>query len=80
MMNCHQATRLISQQQERELSMKERLTLHMHLAMCSGCRNFRLQVPFLSRAMRAYSERLDTVLDEAGNASATPKNHPPGHR
>lgn len=65
MLNCRQATQLISEQQERALSVTERLRLRMHLALCDGCRNFRLQIPFLSRAMRAYSERLDAVLEEA---------------
>lgn len=65
MLNCRQATRLISDKQERTLSAKERLTLQLHLMLCSGCKNFSLQIPFLHQAMRAYSERLDSVLDGA---------------
>lgn len=40
MMNCKQATRLLSDSQERQLSLKEKTVLAMHTAMCSGCRNF----------------------------------------
>lgn len=59
MMNCRQATRLISESQERPLSSPEKMTLKIHVMMCSGCRNFSLQVPFLGKAMRAYAEGKD---------------------
>lgn len=65
MLSCHEATRLVSERQERPLSVRERLALQMHLTMCAGCKNFSLQIPFLSKAMKAYSERLDSVLGEA---------------
>lgn len=55
MMNCLEATKLISESQERSLSMPEKVTLKMHVMMCSGCKNFSLQVPFLGKAMRAYA-------------------------
>lgn len=59
MMNCRQATRLISESQDRALSLPEKLALKMHVMMCSGCKNFSLQVPFLSQAMKAYARGLD---------------------
>ena len=59
MMNCQQATRLISESQERPLSVAEKLSLKMHVMMCSGCKNFSLQVPFLSQAMKAYAKGWD---------------------
>lgn len=59
MLNCQKATRLISESQERRLSVQENLTLKMHLMMCTGCKNFSLQVPFLSQAMRAYAKGRD---------------------
>lgn len=55
MMNCQQATRLISESQERVLSLPEKMTLKIHLMMCSGCKNFSQQVPFIRQAMRAYA-------------------------
>lgn len=39
-MNCKQATKILSDSQERQLSLKEKITLSMHTSMCSGCRNF----------------------------------------
>ncbi|TAJ16747.1 MAG: zf-HC2 domain-containing protein, partial [Rugosibacter sp.] len=40
MVNCREATRLMSEQQERELVLRERLPLKLHVMMCTGCRNF----------------------------------------
>lgn len=59
MLNCHEATRLISESQEQPLSLPAKLSLKMHVMMCSGCRNFSLHVPFLSKAMRAYASGKD---------------------
>lgn len=59
MMNCKQATQLISESQDRALSLPEKLALKMHVMMCAGCKNFSLQVPFLSQAMKAYARGFD---------------------
>lgn len=59
MMNCRQATLLISESQDRPLSLPERMTLKMHVMMCTGCKNFSLQIPFLSQAMKAYAKGVD---------------------
>jgi hypothetical protein len=58
-MNCRQATRLISESRDRALSLPEKLALKMHVMMCAGCKNFNLQVPFLSKAMKAYVRGLE---------------------
>ncbi len=59
MMSCLQSTRLISESQERELSLQEKLSLKVHVMICTGCKNFSLQVPFISQAMRAYANGKD---------------------
>jgi len=59
MLNCRQASRLISEAQERPLSLSEKISLKLHVLMCAGCKNFSLQVPFLSKAMRAYAQGKD---------------------
>lgn len=66
MMNCLEASKLISESQERSLSVPEKVTLKMHVMMCSGCKNFSLQVPFLGKAMRAYAQ----WEDDAGSEEA----------
>lgn len=73
MLNCREVTRLVSEAQERKLSVAERLSLNLHLMMCDGCKNFSLQVPFLRRAMRAYAERVDEVVDGAAEPPARPQ-------
>lgn len=59
MLNCYQATRLLSEAQEHPLSLRERLSLKMHVMMCSGCRNFGEQMHVLRRITRAYAEGAD---------------------
>lgn len=68
-MNCRQVTRLISEGQERELSLSEKVSLKMHLMMCSGCKNFSLQIPFLSQAMKAYAKGWNEADDEKSKDS-----------
>lgn len=56
MLNCKATTRLVSEAQERHLSMGEKMSLKFHLMMCSGCRNFSQQIPFLRQVMRAFAQ------------------------
>jgi predicted anti-sigma-YlaC factor YlaD len=56
MMNCKQATELMSQELERSLSWSERMALRFHLMMCSGCTNFRRQMAFIRDACRLRSQ------------------------
>lgn len=54
-LNCVQATRLMSESQERELSASERTVLRMHTWICAGCRTFSGQVGFLRQAMKGFA-------------------------
>ena len=56
MLSCHESTRLLSQAQERRLTLGERAALRVHLAICVGCRNFSRQVDILRRVSRAYAQ------------------------
>ena len=55
-LSCKEATRLMSQSQDRELSLGERAALKIHLAMCRGCRAVSEQLRFLRRAVRRLGE------------------------
>jgi hypothetical protein len=55
MMNCHDATFLMSQRRERTLTFSERMTLRLHVGMCRGCANFERQLPSLGDAAKAYA-------------------------
>lgn len=53
-LSCKQATQLLSQREERKLTLAERLALRLHLAICRGCRAVSEQIPFLRRALAKY--------------------------
>jgi len=55
MLNCHEATFLMSQHQERNLSITERMKVRLHVTMCRGCSNFGRQLPGLGTAAKAYA-------------------------
>lgn len=61
-MTCMEATRLLSDAQDRRLSLGDRATLKLHVLMCSGCRNFGRQMASLSQISHAYvrPEALDS--------------------
>jgi predicted anti-sigma-YlaC factor YlaD len=56
-LSCKEATRLMSQSQDRALSLGERAALKLHLALCRGCRAVSEQFAFLRRALRRMAER-----------------------
>ena len=56
MLSCKDATRLCSDALERELSLRERLSLRMHLAMCAGCSRFEEQLAALRALSRRWAE------------------------
>jgi len=56
MLSCKDVTRLCSEEQDRPLTLTERLNLRMHLAICKACTNFRQQMVFLRAATRRYRE------------------------
>jgi hypothetical protein len=57
MLTCKDASRLLSQRQDRTLSMRERLALQMHLAVCKGCALVSKQLEFMRRAFSEYAKR-----------------------
>ncbi len=56
-MHCRNATRLMSEAQERPLSVTEKISLKLHLIMCSGCHNFKDQMNTLRLMTRAYAKK-----------------------
>ncbi len=55
MLNCRNATRLMSEAQDRPLTLTEGLSLRLHIMMCSGCHNFKGQMDTLRLASRTYN-------------------------
>jgi len=54
--SCKEASRLVSQMQDRPLSGWQRARLRWHLAVCRMCRAFESQMQFLRKAMERYRE------------------------
>lgn len=52
MLTCKDASRLISEHQERPLGFRERWGLRLHLWMCLNCRRFARQMALLRQALR----------------------------
>lgn len=64
MLNCQQVTRLISESQEKPLSLMTRVSLKFHVMMCVGCRNFGDHMGFLRETMRDYAKGKDEDSDK----------------
>jgi len=53
-LSCKEATRVVSQAQDRSLSAFGRWKLRMHLAVCEKCTRFERQIRFMREALRRY--------------------------
>lgn len=61
MMNCKQATQLMSEKLDRPLQAKEKISLGIHTTMCVSCRHFGKQMEELRDISKAYiNEKLNS--------------------
>ncbi len=65
MINCKEATRLISQQEEAKLSFAQRLQLWLHLSICSFCRLFYKQNKIITHHMPHVDKHSDDTLTQS---------------
>jgi len=70
--SCREVTRLLSEAQERSLSLGERTSLRVHLMICAACRNFGQQMDSLRQISRAYARGGDA---SAGNDAEDRPDH-----
>ena len=54
LIDCRQATRLLSQTQDRPATRWEALRLRWHLSVCDACTRFEHQLAFMREAMRRF--------------------------
>lgn len=59
MLTCKDASRLVSEAQERRLGLRERWGLRLHLWICDNCRRFERQVRLLRQAVRVWADRAE---------------------
>lgn len=56
MMNCKQATQLLSEKLDRPLGKKEKIALYFHTTMCGSCKNFSNQMGELRYISKCYTK------------------------
>ena len=54
MLSCKEVTRLLSQAQDRPLTLGERVKLGLHLLACTACTRFSRQLAFMRTALSRY--------------------------
>jgi hypothetical protein len=64
MLRCREVSKLVSESMERELPMRQRLPVWMHLAMCRLCAGFDRHLRALRRMSRANPDRLVAGPDD----------------
>jgi hypothetical protein len=51
MLNCKQASKLLSQAQDQALGLRQRILLKLHLLACTGCSRLSRQLQLMRRAL-----------------------------
>ena len=71
MLTCQEVTELCSEEMERSLRLRERMSLRAHLLMCSGCANYRKQMKTLRQVTQAYAtgHAVTSERDDVGPTS-----------
>lgn len=57
MLTCKEVSTLVSESLDRKLPLAQRMSVRLHLMMCSMCRAYQKQTLILRRAARAYARR-----------------------
>lgn len=71
MLNCKQASQIISQSLDNPLSWSDRVKLKFHLFLCNACSRFNLQLHLLCNAIQRIKQ--DTENDNSIGLSAEAK-------
>lgn len=61
MLSCVKATELIEQKELTPFSLMQKVQLRMHVAMCSGCRNYMKQTALINKLLnKTFNSVLQT--------------------
>ena len=58
MLRCREIAKLVSESMERDLPLRRRLAVRIHLMMCRLCAGFARQIRLLRRAAHEHPDRL----------------------
>lgn len=70
MLNCKEASVLVSQSRDRRLRWSERLALRLHLWICDQCRRFERQVAWLGSLGRVLESSPEKFVPADADLSA----------
>jgi Putative zinc-finger len=71
MLNCKQASQLLSQSLERKLNLRERWAIRWHLLICDMCTQFAAQLNIMRNAIRQMTQSIE--LDSSLQLSESAK-------
>ena len=54
MLSCKEASRLLSQREDRRLTLPEQVKLRLHVGVCTACTRFARQLAFMREALQRY--------------------------
>ena len=63
-LTCREATRLLLEDEDRELAPADRLALQVHVKICFACQRFTSQLNFMRRATRAWRRHSESGDDD----------------
>ena len=63
---CREASRLISAGLDAKLTLSQRTSLRLHLALCDTCNKLKAQFEFLRRALSTYARTDESDEDRPG--------------
>ena len=64
MLTCKEISKLVSESLDRELPLRQRMAMRLHLMMCAMCRAYEKQTHLLRNAMRTYGRQNNEKLPE----------------
>ncbi|MFT5963136.1 MAG: hypothetical protein ACI8WM_003486 [Burkholderiaceae bacterium] len=65
---CREVHRLVSEGQDRDLSVIEKIRVRLHLIVCDACTTYTRQMRFLRQAMRKFE-----IADDAPPVTRDPE-------
>ena len=63
-LNCREATRLLLEAEDRDISAADRLALQLHVTICDACTRFVSQLQFMRRATSAWRKHSESAPDD----------------
>jgi len=73
MLSCKEATKLISESLDRPLSLRQRISVAMHVLMCRFCARYRRQLQLMRLALNGLAKDKGRSLEATPDDSLSPE-------